>query len=246
MIFGKRTWIVLGASSVMGRAFARQAAKQGYDLILLDKNKMDIDLTKNDVLIRYPNIDVQTIEIEPTNVDTFSKVVAECKQGAKNIISVFCAMETVYSQKECGKDLGKIKNMFQINYFSQIYFLTAISEVMANQKCGEIVVMGSLQGEFANKDNFAYGSTKAALHIWLQGFYEQMFEHNVSVLTVMKADFDEINAKNMSKTFVNQVNAESCAEFCLKYAGDNDKVKCFPVMAFWQNKWRQIKNKFFK
>ncbi len=230
----------------MGRAFARQVAKQGYDLILLDKNKTDIDLTKNDVLIRYPDIEVQTIEIEPTNVDSFSKVANECKQLAKTSISVFCAMETVYSQKECGKDLGKIKNMFQINYFSQIYFLTAISEILINQQCGEIVVMGSLQGEFANKDNFAYGSTKAALHIWLQGFYEQMLEHNVSVLTVMKADFDEINAQNMSKTFVNQVNAEACADFCLKYAGSKEKVKCFPKIAFWQNKFRQIKNKIFK
>ena len=33
----KRTWLVLGAASIIGRAFAREAAEAGNDIILLGK-----------------------------------------------------------------------------------------------------------------------------------------------------------------------------------------------------------------
>ena len=53
----KRTWIVLGGTCVIGRSFAREAAKAGHDIILLGKLqedylKMEIELS---VVIHPPS-----------------------------------------------------------------------------------------------------------------------------------------------------------------------------------------------
>ena len=206
----KRTWLVLGANNILARAFARQAASAGNDVILL-----------------YPDVDVLSVELDTSNLDSFVKTVEECEEKAKNIISVFSALETAYAQKECGKDLGKIKNMFQINYFSQVYFLSAIAPVLQKQLCGEIIVLGSTAGEYGMPDNYAFGSTKAALHIWLQGFQAQMAQYHVNVTTVKADDWDTVGERKYS-FYQKPLDPEACARSCLHYAQKKVKVCYFP------------------
>ena len=223
----KRTWIVLGGTCVIGRAFAREVAKAGNDVILLGKDDEDLVLSANDIRARYPDVDVVTLPLDTGNLDSLSKTAEQCEKTAKNIISVFSALETVYTQKECGRDLGKIKNMFQINYFSQIYFLSAIASVLQKQACGEIIVLGSAAGEYGMPDNFAFGSTKAALHVWLQGFRTQMAQSHIPVTTVKADDWDTVGTRHCS--FLQKpIDPQACAEACLSYARKGVKTRYFP------------------
>lgn len=226
----KRTWIVLGATGVIGRAFARLAAQEGNDVILTGKSSEDMTLAARDVRARYPDVDVSVVELDTGDLESFPKTVAQCEETAKNIISVFSALETVYSQKECGRDLGKIKNMFQINYLSQVYFLSAIAPVMQKQECGEIIVLGSIAGDFGMPDNYAFGSTKAALNVWLQGFREQMAQSHVAVTTVKADDWDTVGERR--HVFWHEpLDAGACARACMNYVRRGAKIRYFPWYA---------------
>ena len=223
----KRTWIILGGTGVIGRAFAREAAKNGHDVILLGKSDEDLTRAADDVHARYADVDVLTTELDTSNLDSFSKTVEQCETAAKNIISVFSALETAYTQKECGRDLGKIKNMFQINYFTQVYFLSAMAPVLQKQSCGEIIVLGSAAGEYGMPDNYAFGSTKAALHIWLQGFQTQMAQSHVSVTTVKIDDWDTVGERKIG-LYQKPLDPQACAESCMAYAQKGAKIRYFP------------------
>ncbi|HAW33336.1 MAG TPA: hypothetical protein DCX19_01640, partial [Alphaproteobacteria bacterium] len=85
----KRTWIVLGATGVIGRAFARLAAQEGNDVILTGKSSEDMTLAARDVRARYPDVDVSVVELDTGDLESFPKTVAQCEETAKNIISVF-------------------------------------------------------------------------------------------------------------------------------------------------------------
>lgn len=223
----KRTWIVLGGTCVIGRAFAREAAKAGNDVILLGKDDDDLTLSANDIKARYPEVDVATLPLDTANLDSLLKTAGQCEETAKNIISVFSALETAYTQKECGRDLGKIKNMFQINYFSQVYFLSAMAPFLQKQGVGEIIVLGSAAGEYGMPDNYAFGSTKAALHVWLQGFRRQMASSHVSVTTVKADDWDTVGTRRYS-FWQKPINPQACAEACMKYAAGKAGIRYFP------------------
>ena len=237
----KRTWLVLGATSMVGRAFAREAAEAGNDIILLGKEVDDLKLAALDLQARSPDVEVSFMEMDPVNVDSFGDIIAKCEETTQNIISVFSALETAYTQKECGKDLGKIKNMFQINYFSQVYFLTAASALLQKQGCGEIVVLGSTAGEFGMPDNYAYGSTKAALHVWLQGFYEQMASQGIYVTTIKVDDYDTVGGDRRYLLYHHSPDPKECAKACLKYAGTKVKVRYFP----WYGFFSVLRRRFF-
>ncbi|MBR1778553.1 MAG: SDR family NAD(P)-dependent oxidoreductase [Alphaproteobacteria bacterium] len=223
----KRTWIILGGTCVIGRAFAREAAKAGCDVILLGREGEDLTLSADDIRARYPDVEVTTIPLDTANLDSLTKTAAQCEETAKNIISIFSALETAYTQKECGKDLGKIKNMFQINYFSQVYFLSAMAPVLQKQACGEIIVLGSAAGEYGMPDNYAFGSTKAALHVWLQGFQAQMAQNHVSVTTVKADDWDTVGTRHYS-FWQKPINPQACAQACLEYAQKGVRIRYFP------------------
>lgn len=223
----KRTWLILGGTSAVGRSFARAVAKNGHDVFFLGKDENDLQLAAEDIRVRYPDVCVNIKELDTSNPDSFVKTLEACETDAKNIISVFSALETAYSQKECGKDLGKIKNMFQINYFAQIYFMTAVAPILIKQGCGEVIVLGSTAGEYGTEDNYAYGSTKAALHVWMQGFHDQMKQNGITV-TIVKIDNLGTVGEKRSLSFWTPIDLDACAERCLEYSAQKAYMRYFP------------------
>lgn len=61
--------------------------------------------------------------------------------------------------------LAKLKEVFEINYFSQILIMQLVARYMMRQKSGSIVNMASVGGINTDPGYLAYGSSKAAL-IW--------------------------------------------------------------------------------
>ena len=61
--------------------------------------------------------------------------------------------------------IGKLKEVFEVNYFSQILIMQLVSRYMIKQKKGSIINMASVGGIETNPGYLAYGSSKAAL-IW--------------------------------------------------------------------------------
>lgn len=61
--------------------------------------------------------------------------------------------------------MKKLKEVFEVNYFSQIYIMQLVSRYMMRQKKGSIINLASVGGIEVNEGYLAYGSSKAAL-IW--------------------------------------------------------------------------------
>lgn len=61
--------------------------------------------------------------------------------------------------------ITKLREVFEVNYFSQILMMQLVARVMMRQKSGCIINMASVGGIETNPGYLAYGSSKAAL-IW--------------------------------------------------------------------------------
>lgn len=61
--------------------------------------------------------------------------------------------------------IAKLKEVFEVNYFSQVLMMQLVARVMMRQKSGCIINMVSVGGIETNPGYLAYGSSKAAL-IW--------------------------------------------------------------------------------
>jgi len=105
--------------------------------------------------------------------------------------------------------LVEIREVFDINYFSQLSIIKKIGKVMIRQRIGSIVNMASVAGLESQPGRIAYGSSKAAL-IWAtQSLAKEYGPFNIrinaiapgAVKTRMIAEYSEDKIKKiMSET----------------------------------------------
>ena len=73
------TWLVLGGSSAIARAFARVAANDGADLLLAGRDRDDLDLTAADLRIRTQRR-VEVIDFDAADFAGHAATIARARE----------------------------------------------------------------------------------------------------------------------------------------------------------------------
>ena len=80
--------------------------------------------------------------------------------------------------------LNKMKEVFQINFFSQILLIQLLSKKMIRQKRGVIINLGSVGGIETNPGYLSYGSSKSALMWATKSIARELAEYGIRVNAV--------------------------------------------------------------
>jgi 3-oxoacyl-[acyl-carrier protein] reductase len=80
--------------------------------------------------------------------------------------------------------LRTIKDVFEINFFSQIRLIQSVSKIMMKYKCGSIINIASVAGIDALPGYTAYGSSKAALILATKTISKELALYNIRVNAV--------------------------------------------------------------
>lgn len=77
--------------------------------------------------------------------------------------------------------LSKIKEVFEINFFSQLLVTQILAKLMMKQKSGSIINLASIAGIDGNPGYVSYGSSKAALIYATKSIAKELATNNVRV-----------------------------------------------------------------
>src|SRR3954454_18029336 len=101
------TWLVLGGSSSIARAFALEAAAQGCNVLLAGRDRDDLDRSAADIHIRH-NVAVDVVEFDAETIDTHAACVAHCSGLAAGCgggpLNVFLAFGLMPDQAVIDRD----------------------------------------------------------------------------------------------------------------------------------------------
>lgn len=109
--------------------------------------------------------------------------------------------------------MEKMKNLFEINFFSQILITQYITKIMVKQKCGNVINISSIAGIDGNPGQVAYSSCKAALIGTTKTLAAELAQYNIRVNAIapgviqtnMTADLkEEAYDRLMSKSCINR------------------------------------------
>jgi decaprenylphospho-beta-D-erythro-pentofuranosid-2-ulose 2-reductase len=219
-------WLVLGASSSVARAFARQAAEDGADLILAGRDIRDIDRIAADARIRGGGrVDVRAFDaIDRAGHEAF---VADLPRRPFN---AFLAFGMLAPQAEIDRSPALAQEIIAVNYLGAVSVLSRLAPRMAAEGKGAIVVLSSVAGDRGRPSNYTYGSAKAGLNAYLQGLRASCAAKGISVTTVKPGFMDTSMTYGMSGMFL-VASPETCAKACLGYAAKGRDVVYFP--GFW-------------
>ncbi len=224
----RRCWIVLGASSSVGRAFARQAAGEGNDVILAGRDTDDLQRTAADVALRSGcQADVMSFDAEA--MDTHEAFVDACIQHGRPI-DVFVLFGAMPEQEATDRDFALALQTINVNYVGAVSVLNRLAPHLEAQGGGRVVVLSSVAGDRGRLKNYLYGSAKGALNLYLQGLRARLVRSNVSVTTIKAGFLDTDMSYGMPGLFL-VASPEACAAACLKLSAKGRDVVYFPL--FW-------------
>jgi len=172
--------LILGAKSDIAKELGKIFAKDGYDLYLAARNVNELDEYITDLKIKN-NIQIQKIEFDITKIETHTEIWENIKE---KIFGVILAAGYLPNQKEAEKNWNITLNTINVNYTGAVSFLNLVANSFEERKSGFIIGISSVAGDRGRKDNYIYGSTKAALTAYLSGLRARLFNSNVHVMTV--------------------------------------------------------------
>lgn len=165
MLLEGKNAIITGANRGIGYATLDLFAKEGCNIwACIRKPNREFE-EKASTLSKKYGVWIKLVYFDLSNED-------EIKAGIKQIASDRMTIDILLNN--AGVPFGglmtmtpitKLREIFEINYFSQVLIMQLVSRYMMRQKFGCIINMASVGGIETNPGYLAYGSSKAAL-IW--------------------------------------------------------------------------------
>jgi decaprenylphospho-beta-D-erythro-pentofuranosid-2-ulose 2-reductase len=175
--------LIVGATSAIAIACARQWAAQGCRFFLVARDDERLQQVANDLIARgaalaaVHQLDINHLDRHPATLD-------RCASELGSLDLVLVAPGTLPDQMACQKDPLLAVREFNTNAVSVIAFLTRVANVLEAQRQGSIAVISSVAGDRGRPSNYLYGSAKAALSTFCEGLNARLCKAGVHVLTI--------------------------------------------------------------
>lgn len=240
------TWLILGASSTIARAFARAVAATDANIVLAGRDMSDLDATAVDLAIRF-NQRVDVIEFDARAPQTHAAVFDRAKSFAgPSTLNLFLAFAVMPSQDDIDANPALINDIIETNFTGAVQILQRAAPLFEEQRRGRVVVVGSVAGDRGRLRNYVYGATKAGLHAYVQGLRARLWRAGVTVTTIKPGPVDTALTFGSDRLPL-LADPDNVAAACLKAALSGREVAYVPapwwlIMAIL----RAIPEKFFK
>jgi short-subunit dehydrogenase len=222
------TWLVLGASSAIARAFAREAASRGADVILAGRDTDDLDRTAADIAAATGR-GAEAVYFDALDVAAHGAFVASLADGA-GVLNVALLFGTMPDQAAMDADPALALDCIAANVSGAISVLHRLAPLLESRGRGTVVGFGSVAGDRGRLKNYVYGASKAALHTYLAGLRNRLGRSGVQVLTVKPGFVDTAMTFGLPGLFL-VATPESVARTCLDAVAKRRDVIYVPW--FW-------------
>ncbi len=176
------SWIILGATSSMARAFARAVAERGCAVFLAGRDMDDLKATAADCRQRGAAL-AEALPFDARRPEGFAALIArlEREEGQINA-AVFVG--SMPDQAAIDADPALIDGVVADNLAGPARFLQMLAPVLEARGGGTVVGVGSVAGDRGRLGNYVYGAAKAGFHTYLSGLRNRLGRAGAHVLTV--------------------------------------------------------------
>ncbi|QTE22293.1 SDR family NAD(P)-dependent oxidoreductase [Polaribacter cellanae] len=211
----KKTALITGASSGIGKEFAKIHAKTGGNLVIVARSKDKLLSLKEDLEKEY-GIHVSVIEKDLTEKNAAQEIYNFVKYSKIEIDYLINNAGFGGIGKFHERELKKDINMIQLN----VVALTALTHVFlpdfVSRNSGRILNVSSTASLMAGPMQAVYFATKAYVTSFSNAISEELADTNVTVTTLMpgatETDFGKTSGMDKTALFKNTANAEAVAK----------------------------------
>lgn len=159
----KRTWVILGATSVIAKEFAHIAAQSGHALLLVGRHQPQLAVIAADIALRYQvHCDVITADFA-NDINQLIKILEHHKN-----IDLFIAHSLMLNNDKLNSKT--ITELINVNIASTAQLIDAYWHKKQTEH--RLLFLSSVAACKGRAKNSLYGASKAAIEIYLQGLQQ--------------------------------------------------------------------------
>ena len=163
-------YIIIGASTGLGKKLAYQFAKNKKNLILSSRDLDELNLIKYDIEKKF-QIKVQTIQADFSKIENVKKKFNLKKNFFKNVEGILFPIGQMDDLDQINTNSKTINSLMLSNFISVSYLAT---KFIKEKKEGIVVGFGSVSGALGRKINPYYSASKRGL----ESFFESLILSN--------------------------------------------------------------------
>ncbi|MEM9349104.1 MAG: SDR family oxidoreductase [Pseudomonadota bacterium] len=194
------TWLILGATSSMARAFTRHVAAQGASVILAGRDVKDMQASAADAEARgAPEASAMTFDARDPS--TFRAII-KAMESREGILNAAVFVGSMPSQDAIDEDPSLISGTVTDSFTGPAHLLQMLAPLMEERGSGTVVGVGSVAGDRGRIGNYVYGAAKAGFHTYLSGLRNRLTRAGGHVVTVKPGFVDTAMTWNVDGMFL--------------------------------------------
>ena len=173
--------IITGCNKGIGKATLEDFSRHGANTFACVRNiTKDFKKLVSDLKKKY-KVDIHIIKLDLSKNSNISECLNEIYKINKNIDILVNNAGMLFNSLFQMTSEKQLKEIYQTNYFSQIYLTQSISRGMAKNKKGNIIFVSSTSGIAGDHGRFAYSGTKAAILNLVKTLSKELSNYNIRV-----------------------------------------------------------------
>ena len=213
--------LVTGANRGIGLSILRKFSENGADIIACSRNRDEKfeELILN-ISKKYKN------KITPVYFDLSKE--NEIEQGIEKINTISNKIEIIVNNAGINQvslfqmtPIEKIKEIFEINFFSQLKLTQKLMKIMIKNKKGSIINISSNAAKECDAGRVSYASSKAALIAFTKVLSKELGNFNIRVNAVAPG---LTNTNMMGKDVSKKVIEDAIKRVALKRSAEPEEI----------------------
>ena len=158
-------YLIIGASSGLGREIAYEYARNKHDLILVSRDLRDLTAIKSD-LEKQSEIKVEILELDLNSESEIEKNLF-VEKFFNDVQGILFPIGMMFDDDKIELNQEKIEKLFKANFTSVAFIISKFLGPLSSKK-GEIVGFGSIAAYLGRTLNPYFSASKPALESYFE------------------------------------------------------------------------------
>ena len=166
---GDSTVLVLGATSAIASALAREFAVHHFDLVLGGRDREELGALASDLSLRY-GVRARAFFFDALDTSAHTASLQDLFSELGNTLAgaVVC-IGFLGNQGKAQGDWEEARLILETNFTGCVSALNILANHFERRRAGFICAISSVAGDRGRQSNYLYGAAKAGLSVYLQG-----------------------------------------------------------------------------
>jgi 3-oxoacyl-[acyl-carrier protein] reductase len=215
-----KTALITGCNRGIGKAVARKFASEGANLICAIRKENPAFKAETDTWVAEYGVNIDFVYFDLTDEDSIRQAFKDLGKEKRTIDILVNNAGIPAGGFLLMTSLAKIKEVMQVNFFSQVLVTQLVAKMMMKQKRGAIVNMSSVTALDNQGGWTAYGSSKAAMISFTRTSARELAPFGIRVNAVAPGLIDTEMGSQMNEKY----QAEMLARADLGRKGTPEEV----------------------